>query len=141
MLKVGVKAPDFVLDSTKGIVHLANINGKVLLVFYPKDDTPLCTKHLRAARDNLTEFLSLNVNVIGVNYGSLESHQKFSAKYDLDFPLCVDTDKKVAKLYEAATEEGDIIRTVYIVDEDKNIVYAQQGAPTTAELMEALNSF
>lgn len=139
MLNIGVKAPDFNLESTKGPVSLKNYDGKVLIVFYPKDNTPVCTTQLCAAQDNLVEFKKLNVDVLGINYGSLSSHQKFAEKYNLDFPLCVDTDKDIAKLYEAATKEGKIIRTVYIINEDKKIIYAKQGAPTTAELMEALN--
>ncbi|MDD4263815.1 MAG: peroxiredoxin [Firmicutes bacterium] len=140
MLSIGAKAPDFNLESTKGPVALSKIEGKVLIVFYPRDNTPGCTKQLCAAQDNLTGYKSLNVNVIAINYGSLASHQKYAAKYTLDFPLCVDTNKEVAKLYKAATEEGKIIRTVYILDENKNIQYAKQGSPTTAELMDALET-
>lgn len=139
MLLVGSKAPDFVLDSTTGEVQLNNIQNKVLLIFYPRDNTPGCTRQLCAAQDNLNVYTKLGVSVVGINYGSLESHKRFSEKYSYTFPICVDKDKIVTKQYEALTDEGKVIRTVYLIDEDKVIRYAKQGLPSTDELLEAID--
>ena len=138
MLEIGNKAPNFNLESTKGAIDLEIIKDKVLLIFYPRDNTPGCTRQLCAAQDVLAQYENLGVTVIAINYDSLDSHQRFAEKYAYNFPICRDEGKQVAKLYEAATSEGKIIRTVYIIDENKFIRYAKQGLPPTEELLEEI---
>src|SRR5881396_2377759 len=98
-LKVGQKAPDFtVLDDKGGKVKLSDFKGKkVVLYFYPKDDTPGCTKEACAFRDGIDEIKKRGAAVIGVSVYSVESHKKLKSKFDLNFPLLSDTDKKMVE--------------------------------------------
>ena len=97
---VGDRAPAFELPATGGsTVSLADFAGRaVVLVFYPGDDTPVCTKQLNSYNDGLDEFESLNAQVLGVSAQSIESHEMFAGKQGLKFPLLSDTDKAVAGL-------------------------------------------
>jgi peroxiredoxin Q/BCP len=89
-------APDFTLFDQDEISHtLSDYRGQwVLLYFYPKDDTPGCTKEACSFRDNFSEFSKLNIKVFGISADSLESHKKFVQKFNLPFSLLADTDKK-----------------------------------------------
>src|ERR1051326_6682123 len=100
-LKVGQKAPDFTVINDQGQkVKLSDFRGKkVVLYFYPKDDTPGCTKEACAFRDGIDEIKSRGAVVIGVSTDSVESHKKFKNKFDLKSPLLADTDKKIAEAY------------------------------------------
>src|SRR4051812_13673809 len=96
-LKMGQKAPDFTVLNDKGEkVKLSDFKGKkIVLYFYPKDDTPGCTKEACAFRDGIAEIKKRGAAVIGVSADSVEAHQKFKNKFDLNFPLLADTDKKM----------------------------------------------
>lgn len=98
---LGSKAPDFSLSDEAGQKHtLAQYSGQwVLLYFYPKDDTPGCTKEACALRDNLPAFKKLSCVVLGVSVDSEKSHAKFVKKYDLPFTLLADADKTVVEAY------------------------------------------
>ena len=100
-LKIGDKAPDFKLEDENQKIHsLAEYAGKwVLLYFYPKDDTPGCTKEACEIRDNFPSFKKLDVAVLGVSTDTTESHGRFIAKYELPFTLLSDVKKEVVKLY------------------------------------------
>ena len=100
-VKEGERAPDFSMATDDGgKVSLKSLKGKnVVLYFYPKDDTPGCTKEACAFRDNLPDFSKVKATVIGVSKDSVESHQKFKKKYSLPFPLASDPDRKVIKAY------------------------------------------
>jgi len=103
-LKVGQTAPDFTAASSDGSqVHLKSILGKapIVLYFYPKDDTPGCTKEACSLRDDFAAFRKLNATVFGVSYDTVESHKKFIEKYHLPFALLSDSDHAIAKLYGA----------------------------------------
>lgn len=104
-LITGQAAPDFKLKDTKGNYHtLSDYKGKyVVLYFYPKDDTPGCTKEACNFRDDITKLQQLNAEVIGVSVDSEVSHQQFAEKYHLPFTLLADTDGKVAQAYHALT--------------------------------------
>ncbi len=99
----GVKAPDFTLVSDSGEkVKLSSLRGKpVVLYFYPKDDTPGCTKQACAFRDDSKKLARHGAVVLGVSPDDVERHQRFKAKYKLDFPLLCDTDHAVATKYGA----------------------------------------
>jgi peroxiredoxin Q/BCP len=129
-LKVGQKAPDFtVLNDKGGKVKLSDFKGKkVVLYFYPKDDTPGCTKEACAFRDGIAEIRRRGAEVIGVSIDSVESHQKFKNKFDLNFPLLADTDKKIVDAYGTWKEKSmygkkymGTERTTFIIDEQGKI--------------------
>ena len=119
-------APDFTLPSTTGeTVSLKQFKGKktVILYFYPKDDTPGCTREACAFRDAFAEFEKHNVVIFGVSNDSLESHQAFRAKYSLPFPLLSDEDATVSKLYGVYKQKNlygkksvGIERTTFVID-------------------------
>lgn len=102
-LTTGVKAPDFTLPDQSGKAHsLADYRGKwVLLYFYPKDDTPGCTKEACALRDQFPAFGKLDAVVFGVSADSVKSHARFADKYELPFTLLADETKEMIKAYDA----------------------------------------
>lgn len=143
-LPVGQKAPDFDLPATGDMqVKLADFAGKnLIIVFYPKDNTPGCTRQLCALRDDTEKFSALNTAFIGSNPGSVESHEKFRKSQGYQFPILVDSEREMAKAYHALKEDGKgIQRTVYIIDASGVIQYAKQGLPPDEELMEAIQKF
>lgn len=101
MLKTGNQAPSFSLPDQDGNTHtLADYKGRrVLLYFYPKDDTPGCTTEACNFRDEYGEFQDMGLTVLGVSADSVKSHQKFSDKFNLPFPLLSDETKEVCKAY------------------------------------------
>ena len=103
VLKVGEKAPDFVLAASTGEdIAPKDLAGKVVvLYFYPKDDTPGCTKGACGFRDAADDLQALGAVVLGVSADNLSSHEKFVSKYELNFPLLADTEKTVANAYGA----------------------------------------
>jgi peroxiredoxin Q/BCP len=131
-MKVGQKAPDFkVTDDSGTTVKLSDLKGKkVVLYFYPKDDTPGCTKEACNFRDGMAAIKKLGAVVLGVSADSVEKHKKFKAKYDLNFPLLADTDKKVIEAYDVWKEKSlygrkymGIERTTYVIGEDGKITH------------------
>jgi peroxiredoxin Q/BCP len=124
MLKVNDKAPQFVLsDDQGGQFSLAEQAGqKTLLVFYPGDNTPVCTKQLCDYRDGVEAFAGLGVKVVGISDDSAESHRKFRQKYDLPFTLLTDPGLEVAALYDSKGMLG-MKRSVFLVDEAGVIRY------------------
>lgn len=125
-LKIGDKAPDFELAYSEGKkVKLSGFRGKkVVLYFYPKDDTPGCTKEACNFRDNFNQLKRLNVEVLGVSNDDEVSHKKFSEKFNLPFTLLCDVDKKVSKdygVYQLKNFMGKsyygIVRSTFLIDE------------------------
>ena len=106
--KAGDKAPDFALPSTRGKdISLKEFKGSdIILYFYPKDDTPGCTKEACSFRDHESDLSKEHAVVLGVSTDSLESHQKFVDKHNLNFPLLSDTTADVAKMYGAWKEKN-----------------------------------
>jgi peroxiredoxin Q/BCP len=128
-LSVGDVAPAFTLPSTGGgTVSLADFRGRpVVLVFYPGDDTPVCTKQLNSYNDGLSEFETLDAQVLGISAQSIESHEKFSGKHGFKFPLLADTDKAVAASYGTLGPIGFPRRSVFIIDADGVVRYAHRA--------------
>jgi peroxiredoxin Q/BCP len=130
MLEEGTQAPDFTLPDENGTeVSLSQFRGKkVVIYFYPKDDTPGCTKEACNFRDNYDAILEKGAVVLGVSADSQKSHQKFKSKYELPFFLLSDPDKAMIQEYGAwgekkmygKTYEG-VIRSTYVIDEDGKI--------------------
>ena len=137
-LAVGIIAPDFsVPDQDGSRVTLSALRGKnVVLVFYPADDTSVCTAQLCEFRDNWSEAQAKNVVVFGVNPARSGAHQKFREKYKFPFPLLIDEGQKIAKLYQA---DGWFApkRTVYLIGPDGIIRYARRGKPSPEEVLAA----
>ncbi len=130
MLQAGDPAPDFTMESDKGgSVSLADFKGqKVVLYFYPKDDTPGCTRESCAFRDHHPSFQQLDVQVLGVSPDSISSHEKFTAKYNLPFPLLSDPDNAVSTAYGVYKEKTNygrkymgIVRSTFVIDGDGRI--------------------
>ena len=122
---VGLKAPDFALPSQSGeMVDLSDFLGHkpVVLFFYPKDDTPGCTKQARAFRDGYKEFGKLDAEVIGISSDSVESHKGFAEKHSLPFLLLSDEGGKVRKLYGVPSTFGLFPgRVTYVLDDDGGV--------------------
>jgi thioredoxin-dependent peroxiredoxin len=140
LLQVGSAAPDFTLKSSEGdTVALHDFIGKnsVVLIFYPGDETPGCTKQLCAIRDDYAQFKEKNAKVYGVNPGTIESHKKFAEHHRFQFPLLIDEHREVAKAYGCAGWPI-VKRTVYVIDKEGKIVYAKRGMPDNAEILEAI---
>jgi len=100
-LKEGDQAPDFAVPDGEGnVVRLKDLRGqKVVLYFYPKDDTPGCTKEACAFRDSFTKFKKRGIEVLGVSLDSEKSHEKFAKKYGLPFRLLADTERTISDAY------------------------------------------
>lgn len=128
-LGVGDPAPDFTLPGTGGRDYtLAEFRGQpVVLVFYPGDDTPVCTKQLNSYNDDLEQFSEMHAQVIGISAQDVTSHGAFAGKHGFDFPLLADTDKAVAGLYGTLGPIGFPRRSVFIVDGDGVIRYAHRA--------------
>ncbi len=126
---VGDKGPDFTLPGTGGHEYsLSDYAGRpVVLVFYPGDDTPVCTKQLNSYNDELSQFAELDAQVIGISAQDVESHDKFSGKHGFGFPLLADTDKAVAAEYGTLGPIGFPRRSVFILDGDGVIRYAHRA--------------
>ncbi|HRE41509.1 MAG TPA: thioredoxin-dependent thiol peroxidase [Ignavibacteria bacterium] len=130
MLKPGDKAPDFKLPADDGKTYsLKDFKGKkLILYFYPKDDTDGCTKEACAFRDNIKKFTVKNTTVIGVSKDSIKSHTKFKDKYELNFPLLSDETGDILEKYGVWKEKSmygrkymGIERTTFLIDEKGKI--------------------
>ena len=129
-IEPGKKAPAFTVpDDAGNKVKLNDLKGKpVVLYFYPRDNTPGCTKEACAFRDRYAELTDLDVHLFGVSTDSAESHQKFRTKFELPFPLLVDADKKLSEKYGAWREKNmygkksmGIQRSTYLIDADGKV--------------------
>ena len=128
-LGVGDAAPDFTLPATgERNVSLSDYRGQpVVLVFYPGDNTPVCTKQLNSYNDELEKFTELNAQVLGISAQDVSSHTEFSGKHGFDFPLLADTDKSVAGLYGTLGPMGFSRRSVFIIDSAGVVRYAHRA--------------
>ncbi|MCA6586370.1 MAG: thioredoxin-dependent thiol peroxidase [Pseudanabaena sp. M158S2SP1A06QC] len=129
-LKVGDRAPEFSLPDTNGnIVTLSSLKGsRVVLYFYPRDNTPGCTKEACGFRDHYAQFQTKNTIIFGVSTDDAKSHQKFTQKFDLPFPLLTDADGQVATAYESyglkkfmGKEYVGVFRNTFVIDAEGNI--------------------
>lgn len=126
---VGDKAPDFTLPGTGGTSYsLSQYAGRtVVLVFYPGDDTPVCTKQLNCYNNELAQFTDIGAQVLAVSAQDMASHEKFAAKHGFQFPLLSDTDKAVAGLYGTLGPLGFPRRSVFVIDSQGVIRYAHRA--------------
>jgi len=140
MLKTGDKAPDFsATDQNGNEITLSGFAGrKLVLYFYPKDNTPGCTAEACDLRDNYHRFLAEGYAVVGVSKDSTASNKKFIEKFSLPFPLIADTDGHVTELYEAWGEKSmygkkymGVLRKTYVIDESGVIVQLIEKVETS----------
>ena len=134
-LPAGSAAPDFSLPDESGqVVHLAELRGShVVLVFYPGDDTSVCTKQLCQFRDAWSEARARGVEIFGVNPQNARKHGEFRRKYGFPFRLLVDKGQKVGALYHT---NGLIVkRTVYLIGRDGAILFSRRGVPAPRDVL------
>lgn len=126
---IGDRAPEFTLQGPGGrTVSLSDYAGRpVVLVFYPGDDSPVCTKQLNAYNDGLEEFEALDAQIVGISAQDVASKDAFVAKHGFDFPLLADTDKEVAAAYGTLGPIGFPRRSTFIIDADGVIRYAHRA--------------
>lgn len=129
-LNVGDRAPEFSLPDTYGnVLTLSSLKGKrVVLYFYPRDNTPGCTKEACGFRDNYAQFQAKNTLILGVSTDTAKSHLKFVEKFELPFPLLCDVDAQVATAYESygkkkmmGKEYLGIFRNTFVIDAEGKI--------------------
>lgn len=137
-LELGSAAPDFeAVDQTGKQMRLSALKGSALvLVFYPGDDTPGCTRQLCEFRDRWTAYREAGVAVFGVNPQGAASHKKFVAKFGFPFPILVDHGGRIAAEYRSGG--WFVRRTVYAIGADGKIVFAQRGIPSPDLVLAAL---
>ena len=150
MLKVGSSAPAFkTTDADGNPVSLKDFRGqKVVLYFYPKDDTPGCTKEACSFRDNFSKFKKRGISVLGVSPDSEASHKKFAAKFKLPFTLLADTDKSISEAYGVYGEKKfmgrtymGVHRTTFLIDERGKIKKVFEKVKPEEHAGEVLDSF
>lgn len=148
MLKEGSKAIDFELKDQDGLLRkLSDWKGKkIVLYFYPKDNTSGCTRQACSFRDNYKLYEGLNVVIIGISKDTVSSHRKFIDKYDLPFVLLSDPNKEVCELYEVLKEKSmygkkymGINRSTYIIDENGIIIKAMEGVNPDTNALDVLD--
>ncbi len=144
MLDVGSPAPDFDLEDEAGNrVRLADFRGNssVILMFYPADNTPGCTRQLCAARDDYDRYVGAGIAVFGVNPGSAAAHKRFSERHGFKTPLLLDNGGRVSRAYDALTPIPLLTlvnRTVVGIDRDGLVRFYQRGMPSTDTILAAM---
>lgn len=151
MLEIGTTAPDFTLPDQNGELHsLKDYRGqKVILYFYPKDNTSGCTKQACGFAERYPQIREKGAVVLGVSRDSVKSHKNFETKYELPFTLLSDTERTVIEAYDVWKEKKNygkvsmgIVRTTYLIDEEGVIVMASdkvKAADNSQQMLEALS--
>ncbi len=144
LIETGVRAPAFELKTATGdTFRLSDALGtsRPLLIFYPKDFTPGCTRQLEEMNANIEALAAASITPFGVNPGDAESHEKFEKSLGLTYPLLIDEGSGVSHAYGATKDDGKgIERSVVLIDINGVVVFAQRGAPGWDVILEALKS-
>lgn len=149
MIAIGEKAANFTLADQNGKeVSLADFAGKkVVLYFYPRDNTPGCTKQACAFRDAFEEYKKRDIIVIGISKDSVKSHGNFTEKYELPFLLLSDPDRKAIQEYDVWKEKKlygkvsmGVVRTTYVIDENGIIIWAKEKVKPDTNAQEILDA-
>ena len=150
MLKIGDDAPDFAAnDQTGAAVKLSDLRGrKIVIYFYPKYDTPGCTKQACSLRDNFSALTENGITVFGISTDNGKSHQKFISKYELPFTLLVDTDHRIADAYDSYGEKkfmgrifNGTLRKTFLIDEAGKIKKVFDKVNVSEHAREVLEAF
>lgn len=150
MLNIGDVAPDFsAFDQDDEKVNLNDFKGKkVVLYFYPKDDTPGCTKEACSFRDNFSELTEKGIVILGVSTDNTKSHKKFQNKYNLPFTLLADPEKELVALYDVFKEKNmygkkilGTVRTTFLIDEEGKIIHIFKKPKSEIHATEVLEKF
>jgi peroxiredoxin Q/BCP len=151
-VSAGIPAPNFeLLDDTNTLHKLSDYRGRnIVLYFYPKDDTPGCTKEACNFRDDYSAYEKANIVILGVSPDSVKSHVKFKNKFDLPFPLLADDGHKVCDLYEVwgpkkfmGKEYEGVLRTTFLIDGNGTVIKVFENvrpAEHSAEVLSALGA-
>lgn len=143
LIETGTQAPDFQGTTGSGKAFRlgdALQDGRVMLVFYPKDFTSGCTTQLVNVQRSLADMRAAGIEPYGVNPDDAESHGKFCDAYELEFELVVDENRTAAQAYGAIKPEGGVLRSVFVIDTDGAVVFAQEGAPSWDEVAAAIGA-
>ena len=140
-LTVGTPAPDFTTTDDEGkTVSLSDFKGKtVVLYFYPKDDTPGCTKQAQSFRDNYTQYQGKDMVVLGVSRDDEASHQQFKEKYGLPFTLLADKDGSITKSFDV-DGGGYAKRVTYVIDGEGKITHVDANVNTSTHAQDILSN-
>ncbi|MBP1991681.1 peroxiredoxin family protein [Paenibacillus eucommiae] len=146
MLDVGEQAPFFMGNSTKGVVSTEEYKGKnaIVLIFYPKIGSPICTQQLNAVEEALPQYESAEAKVFAINPADLADHQAFADEHHYSFPLVTDHEGLIQELF--GVDKGllrlfvEQKRVVYVIGRNGQIVYARKGNRSTDEILEAVGS-
>ena len=142
----GDPAPDFELEGTDGTFRLSDHRGeRVVMLFYPGDETPVCTRQFCSYRDRADDLAELDATVVGISSQSVSSHARFTGRHDLNVPLLADVDRTVARRYGVALPGVGTRRAVVVIDEDGVVRYRNVHAlglsfHTVEDLRQALGS-
>lgn len=148
MLKIGTKAPDFSLPDGEGVIHsLSDYRGKkLILYFYPKDNTPGCTRQACGFSERYPQIAEKGRRVVGISKDSVASHKKFSEKFGLTFPILSDPELEAITAYDVWKEKKNygktymgIVRTTYLIDENGVIIDADDKVKAAANPEKMLN--
>ena len=132
-MKVGDIVPNFKLkdETGKDFELYKNLDKQILLVFYPKDDTLVCSNQLAEYSNNLDEFIKNGIKVVGINSDSVQSHKDFCTKLNIKFPLLADEYKKVSRQFDAINFLGMNKRLLVIIGTDKSVLWTATSLPVT----------
>jgi thioredoxin-dependent peroxiredoxin len=140
--RVGEKAPEFTCESyPEGKISLSDYRGKknVVLAFYPKDDTPGCTKEMCAFTEDYSKFESADTVVFGISTDSVKSHEGFAAKFSLKQHLLADHTHEVGRKYGVVSEDKTTAsRALFLIDKNGIVQYVHEGMPENAKVLEAI---
>jgi peroxiredoxin Q/BCP len=145
-MKVGDIAPNFIIKDQNGkeFELYKNLDKHLLLAFYPKDDTLVCSSQLAEYNNSFDDFLNNGVNVVGISTDSVQSHLNFCSKLKLNFLLLADEDKKVSKQFDAINFLGMNKRLLVLIGTDKRILWTESTLPVTyiktGEILEKVKS-
>jgi thioredoxin-dependent peroxiredoxin len=147
MLNVGEKAPNFVLSNQNGVVvelsQVLKSGYKVMLIVYPKDDTPGCTAQMCRVRDDYQQFVDAGVKVFGLNHDMALSHNKFIEKFNLQFDILVDENRKTIKEYGSTKMffNNEVTqRSVFVIGLDGHILYSHKGQQDNQAILDLLKN-
>lgn len=143
----GSKVPSTSFESNKGSIDLSQYKGtRVVLYFYPRDNTPGCTTESKEFAEHYQEFKDLNTEIIGVSCDSLASHEKFAAKHELPFALIADTDESLCRLFDVIKEKNmygkkvmGIERSTFVIDEEGTVIQEWRKVRVPSHVENVLN--